>query len=172
MKLIFVSFAMGGAFLATAAIAGPGDTANVVFKNINGEQSGKATLIEQVDGILINGRVGDEVSLGLHGIHIHAVGKCEPPFDSAGGHFNPAAKKHGHDNPDGHHAGDLPNIDVKEDRLFEIKANGLALDRSENGLVDSDGAAIVIHAGPDDNKSDPAGTSGSRILCGVIELSN
>lgn len=170
MKCVFVSAAMCGLLLATSALAKPGDTANVVFKNTSGEQSGGATLVEQEDGILITGRVGDEVSLGLHGIHVHAVGKCEPPFDSAGGHFNPAGKKHGHDNPEGYHAGDLPNIDVKADRLFEVKVNGLALDRSENGLVDADGAAIVIHAGPDDRKSDPAGNSGARILCGVIVL--
>lgn len=108
---------------------------------------------------------------GSYAMHFHGVGKCEgPDFKSAGGHWNPDGKQHGRKNPKGAHAGDLINLKVAADgkvtEAFELPDNTKA---NIAALIDDDGAAFVIHAGPDDMKSDPAGDAGSRIICGVFE---
>ncbi|WP_066800990.1 superoxide dismutase family protein [Sphingomonas soli] len=133
------------------------------------------------DGTLVGTGVAEEVdgdirvivdvkgiSKGLHGTHIHAVGKCEAPdFASAAGHWNPTAHQHGKENPAGPHMGDLPNLNVGEDGRGQIT---LTLKGATfAGLMDEDGAALVVHAGPDDYKTDPAGNSGGRIACGVFK---
>lgn len=123
---------------------------------------------EEVDGDI---RVIVEVKglpKGSHGTHIHAVGKCEAPdFASAGGHWNPTAHQHGKENPAGPHMGDLPNLNLGDDGrdeiILTIKGGTFA------GLLDQDGAAVVVHAGPDDYKTDPSGNSGGRIACGVLQ---
>lgn len=108
---------------------------------------------------------------GSYAMHIHATGSCHFPFSSAGGHFNPTGVGHGRDNPRGAHVGDLPNIQVPESRLLTVSAVAVGatlrpgLDES---LADEDGSALVIHAGPDDYRSDPGGDSGPQIACGVI----
>lgn len=105
---------------------------------------------------------------GLHGVHVHSVGRCDPPeFASAGSHWNPAGKQHGLNNPAGPHGGDLPNV--------EVAANGVLSSTmtlpgaSMASLLDADGAALVIHAAADDYKTDPSGNSGARIACAVIQ---
>lgn len=108
---------------------------------------------------------------GSYAMHFHSVGKCEgPDFKSAGGHWNPEGNQHGRENPKGAHAGDLVNLkmadDGEVDETFELPGNTKA---NIAALIDDDGAAFVIHAGPDDMKSDPAGDAGSRIICGVFE---
>jgi Cu-Zn family superoxide dismutase len=109
---------------------------------------------------------------GLHGFHVHAVGRCEgPDFKSAGGHFNPAAKEHGLENPKGAHAGDMPNLSVGADGSGkgEFLARGASLAPGPGSLFPDGGTAVVLHASPDDMKSDPAGNAGARIACGVVE---
>jgi Cu-Zn family superoxide dismutase len=111
---------------------------------------------------------------GIHGFHIHESGVCESPaFETAGGHFNPFGKKHGLKNPDGPHAGDLPNLLVLPDGTVEltITVPGVTLRPGRNSLLRPEGASLVIHADPDDGKSDPAGNSGPRIACGIIRSS-
>jgi Cu-Zn family superoxide dismutase len=104
---------------------------------------------------------------GLHGIHVHAVGRCDPPdFASAGPHWNPAGKKHGMNNPEGPHAGDLPNVEVAANGV--LSATVTVPGASMASLVDADGAALVIHANADDYVTDPSGNSGARIACAVI----
>ena len=93
---------------------------------------------------------------GAHAFHVHTIGACEPPFKSAGGHYNPTGAQHGMDNPEGMHAGDMPNIHVGASGALEIEVLNTML-RLDDALFDADGAAIVIHAGPDDYKTDPAG---------------
>ena len=105
---------------------------------------------------------------GIHGLHVHAVGRCDPPdFASAGGHWNPAGKKHGMNNPAGPHAGDLPNVEVAANGVFTatVTLPGATM----ASLLDADGAALVLHAGPDDYATDPSGNSGARIACAVIQ---
>jgi Cu-Zn family superoxide dismutase len=146
------------------------DRARAQIKNAQGKSVGTASLRETKDGLLIvvNAKGLPE---GLHAVHIHSVGKCEgPAFTSAGGHFNPLNKKHGLKNPDGPHAGDLPDMYVNKDGAgrYEALMESMTLGTGETSVFDSDGSAIVIHVTADDNMSDPAGNSGDRIACGVI----
>ena len=104
---------------------------------------------------------------GVHGIHVHAVGRCDPPdFASAGPHWNPGAKKHGMNNPAGAHAGDLPNVDVAANGV--LGATLTVPGASMASLIDADGASLVIHAAADDYMTDPSGNSGARIACAVL----
>ncbi|MEO7365349.1 MAG: superoxide dismutase family protein [Sphingomicrobium sp.] len=104
---------------------------------------------------------------GLHGIHVHSVGRCDPPgFTTAGPHFNPAATQHGFNNPAGPHGGDLPNVTVAANGVLQ-EAVTMA-HASFATLLDADGAALVIHARPDDYATDPSGNSGDRVACAVI----
>ena len=110
---------------------------------------------------------------GEHGAHLHAVGRCDAPdFASAGGHLNPHGKQHGRDNPQGAHLGDLPNLVVGADGKGALRTP-LAEPWTAIApqLFDTDGTAIVVHAGPDDYRSDPAGNSGGRVACGVVKRS-
>jgi Cu-Zn family superoxide dismutase len=108
---------------------------------------------------------------GVYSVHLHAVGRCDPPgFGSAGMHWNPTSHQHGRLNPLGPHFGDLPNLEVGADgggRIeFAIPAGSLR--QGENVLLDADGAAVVVHANADDYRTDPTGNSGARIACGVL----
>ncbi len=109
---------------------------------------------------------------GAHGIHIHEQGTCTPPkFESAGGHLNPTGKHHGLMNPEGPHAGDLPNLMVRPDSVADTTFTIAAalLESGEGSLFRPNGTALVIHADADDERTDPSGNSGSRIACGPIE---
>lgn len=107
---------------------------------------------------------------GHYGVHFHAVGRCNgPAFESAGPHWNPAGRQHGKLNAQGPHLGDLDNLDVDETGAgrLEFRINGGAISGT-GGLLDADGAALVIHAAPDDYRTDPSGNSGARMACGVF----
>jgi len=149
--------------LASAPAPAWADTARAELKDAQGNIVATATLSDAPGGVRIALRASG-LKPGDHGLHIHAVGVCEPPaFTSAGGHFNPQTKKHGHKNPEGAHAGDLPNLTVGADGTgsIETPAAGVA-------LKDVAGLALVIHADPDDETTDPTGNSGARVACGVI----
>ncbi len=139
------------------------------IKNAAGESIGTA-IAEEVDGAIRVMVEAGKLPPGPHGTHIHTVGKCEgPSFASAGGHWNPTAHQHGKENPAGPHSGDMPNLDISEggtgrDRTIFTLPGG-----TYQQLLDEDGAAIVIHADPDDYKTDPSGNSGGRIACGVFQ---
>jgi len=154
------------AVAATAASAQDAATATARMLNLEGQSVGQVQLQETPHGLIVTGEFTD-LPEGAHGFHIHAVGECEPPFQSAGGHFNPDEHQHGIENPQGLHAGDLPNIHVPASGELAVEhfVVGLTLDR----VLDDDGAAMMVHAGADDYASDPAGNAGDRIACGVIE---
>lgn len=136
-----------------------------------GQTKGKAMLIQQEDGIHIDVR-GVGLPAGVHAVHVHTTGTCTgPDFTSAGSHWNPAMKKHGHDNPAGAHMGDLPNMSVVADGTGTLQTviKGAMLKGGAEPLLDKDGAAVVIHAVADDYKTDPSGNAGGRLACGVVK---
>ena len=136
----------------------------------NGELRGTAMLSQRPEGSVVRARV-EGLAPGTYAIHLHAVGKCEgPKFTTAGPHFNPTMKMHGRDNPMGPHLGDLPNVVVGLGGIgtVDFTVPMLTLVGGLAPLLDADGAAVVIHAGPDDYKTDPSGASGDRIACGVL----
>jgi len=107
---------------------------------------------------------------GEHALHFHAVPKCEAPFTSAGGHFNPANKKHGTQNPEGPHAGDMSNftVDARGTARTTVVNPNVTMGSELNSIYANGGTALMIHAGADDMKTDPAGNAGDRIACGAI----
>ncbi len=158
--------------LSFSSFAFSAELGKVTLYNAQGAKVGQGYLRETIEGVSLNLKVWD-LPPGKHGIHIHEKGLCETPdFKSAGGHFNPNHKKHGLQNPDGSHGGDLPNLEVNAQGKGKIDflLRGLSLDKNQdNSLVKSDATALVVHADKDDELTDPSGNSGARIACGVIE---
>lgn len=131
---------------------------------------GFAHFTQLPDGVFIQ-VFATQLTPGNHGIHLHAVGKCEgPEFTTAGGHFNPLNRQHGANNPEGAHAGDLANLTVGADgaAYAEFMTDQVTLGDGMSSLFDADGSAVVIHAMADDEMTDPTGNSGGRVACGVI----
>lgn len=135
-----------------------------------GRTRATATVIEAGDSIRVRIEA-TSLSAGAYGAHLHAAGRCDAPaFESAGPHWNPTAQQHGKDNPQGMHKGDLPNLLVGADGQGSLEYSVLDARLSgREGLLDGDGAALVIHARPDDYRTDPSGNSGTRIACGVLD---
>ena len=152
----------------TPEAAAPGASAEL--RDVNGEVVGTATFVEEAGGVRITVEVSN-LPPGEHGLHIHTVGQCSPDFTAAGGHFNPLDREHGLDNPNGPHAGDLPILEVAEDGTGsqEIVNDIITLSAGPTSLFDEDGSAVIVHADPDDNVTDPTGNAGDRIACGPVE---
>jgi superoxide dismutase, Cu-Zn family len=165
------------AFLTAALVVSPilataaGPTARAIIKDSQDKEIGTATFTPTRGGVRVHVVVAG-LTPGKHGIHIHAAAKCEPPdFKTAGGHLNPFGKTHGVHSANGAHVGDLPNLVVNKagKANSSFVAKGATLGDGEGSLFGPDGTSLVIHADPDDEKTDPAGNSGARIACGVIE---
>ena len=143
--------------------------ASGTLRTATGAPAGTVVLLASGDDVIVNVAAVGLVP-GTHGIHLHAVGSCTAPdFASAGGHLNPHAMQHGTANPAGSHLGDLPNLVIDSRGVGAVSAK-LRDDRirAEAELFDADGTAVVIHADPDDYKTDPSGNSGKRIACAVL----
>jgi len=150
---------------AMAQMDEPAATAAIFDRN--GEPVGSVLLYRMPRGTLLHARL-ENLPLGAHAFHVHETGICEPPFDSAGGHYDPEDVAHGFATDEGEHAGDLPNVHIPASGRLEVEMYSPLL-TVDDALFDEDGAAIVIHEGPDDYVSQPAGAAGPRIACGVIE---
>lgn len=145
--------------------------AQVILQNTAGKDVGTASLSQTPTGVLITLSVKD-FPAGERAFHMHGVGKCEPPFTSAGAHFNPDGKKHGLMAAEGPHAGDMPNLHIPTSGtlLVEVLNSAVTLEKGKaNSLLGGEGTSLIIHAGKDDYKTDPTGEAGGRIACGVIQ---
>ena len=162
----FTTMVAGIALAAVSHTAMAGEQAQARMMNAEGGDVGTVVLRATPHGTLLHATL-HSLPEGAHAFHVHTVGKCEAPFKSAGGHFNPDGKLHGFDNEGGMHAGDMPNIHVPASGSLEIEILNTLM-RLDASLFDDDGAAIVIHEGADDYRTDPAGAAGPRIACGVI----
>ena len=158
------------AAVETTAMNG-GDAARADVRDAQGSSLGVVELEDADFGVTLSGTLTG-LSPGEHGFHIHEAGLCEPPaFESAGSHFAPAGRRHGFHDPGGPHAGDLRNLVVAEDgsALVDGADSLVTLRGGASALLDGDGSALVVHADPDDYRSQPSGNSGDRVACGVIE---
>jgi superoxide dismutase, Cu-Zn family len=148
----------------------PMATASANLVDAEGRSVGQALLQQTPHGVLIKLELKNATP-GVHGLHIHDVGRCDrPSFESAGGHFNPTKQQHGFLNPRGAHAGDLPNTEVPSSTQLSVEyfVADVTIEPGPRSLADANGSSIVIHAGKDDYASDPAGDSGNRLACGQI----
>lgn len=162
---------LAGLILAAASLPAQAQTAKAALQSADGKDAGSVTLTQTPSGVLLSLSVKG-LPPGEHAFHVHAVGKCETPFTSAGGHFNPGNKKHGMMSMEGAHAGDMPNLHVPAsgDLTVEVLNSAITLEKDKpNSVFDADGSAVIIHAGKDDYKTDPTGDAGGRIACGVVQ---
>ncbi len=168
---VAAALALGGcAMTGTGVAAGGTATAQTQLRDAAGRALANATITQQAGGLAVAVSASG-MQPGTYGIHVHAVGRCEAPgFTSAGSHWNPTDQQHGLQNPQGPHRGDLPNLVVGANGqgTLQYLIRGARLGDTAGALMDADGAALVIHAGVDDMRTDPSGNSGDRIACGVL----
>jgi Cu-Zn family superoxide dismutase len=173
----------GGLAVALACVAGacslpyvppftpPPPAAVARLVDTNGKPVGQAVFLQQGRSVRI---LLDVTGLppGMHAVHLHEVGRCDPPsFESSGGHFNPEKAQHGSANRRGPHAGDLPNIVVETSGKGHLEASTRRINvrwRGKDSILAGNGTALIVHAGADDLTTDPDGGSGARIACGPV----
>ena len=143
--------------------------ARAEMRDAAGRAVGTINITQSPAGVLVSGDLSN-LPAGVHAIHFHDVGRCDPPFTSAGGHFNPTQRAHGFQSPAGAHAGDLPSFTANTNGSVRVDrfTRDVTLGTGPTSLFDADGSSIVVHAGADGYRTDPSGNSGERIACGVI----
>ena len=158
----------------TTTSAEPMQTARAEMRDSAGRELGLVRVLMTSTGARVTGTLTG-LPAGAHGFHFHENGRCDgttpTPFESAGGHYNPAGRQHGTLNPEGPHSGDLPNVTVGADGRLVLADTGVVVTMNETekaGLFDADGSSLMIHARADDYRTNPSGNSGARIACGVV----
>jgi Cu-Zn family superoxide dismutase len=161
---------VGACAVASLPLVAQQNSITVELKDLQGASIGTATLSPAAGGGVSIALDVKNLPPGEHAFHVHQVAKCEPPFATAGPHFNPEGKKHGLENPAGSHAGDMSNFTVGADGTAKttVKNAQVTLGSGPNSVFASGGTSLVIHAKADDMKTDPAGNAGDRIACGAI----
>ena len=160
--LILACATLAGCAAVDVPVLGP----PVSLINTSGQPTGTVSPAQTSGGVTL-GISASGLPHGLHGVHVHAVGRCDPPtFESAGAHWNPASREHGFNNSQGPHAGDLPNVTVASNGV--LSETVVIAGTSFASLADADGSALIIHADADDYITDPSGNSGARIACAVL----
>jgi Cu-Zn family superoxide dismutase len=159
--------------LAGCAYSDPPGGAPMALVNGAGQQIGTVTAYQSGGGVTFRIEAAG-LPHGVHGLHVHSAGRCDgPDFKSAGPHWNPANRKHGINNPQGHHDGDLSNVTVAANGVLSAAVTLANADLTTpsgvlGALLDSDGAALVLHADADDYATDTSGNSGARIACAIL----
>ena len=166
MKTYWMAAALAASVTACASSSNEGNLiGRAQLVDTAGQPAGEASFYAVTDGVRIVATLPN-LPAGAHGFHVHSVGKCDAPsFESAGPHHNPGNREHGTQNPNGPHAGDLPN--ASQPSFNRLVTTGLQA-TGPSGIFDADGSALVVHAQPDDMRTDPSGNAGARIRCGVI----
>ena len=162
--------ALGGC--QTIAVQDTDTIASTQLRTSAGASAGTANIYARGDLVTVSVAL-QGLQPGVHAVHLHTTGDCSASdFTSAGGHLNPMGREHGKENPAGAHLGDLPNATVGSAGTGTVSAT-LPVTRAQAvaAMFDADGTAVVVHAGPDDYRSDPAGDAGSRVACGVLSAS-
>lgn len=159
---------------SSALLKHPVAAATATLSDVNGTTVGTAQVWQEAGGLVHVDVTASSLAQGAHGIHFHAVGRCDggaTAFSTAGAHYNPLNMQHGLQNSAGPHAGDAPNLVAGADGRGSIAftSDRVTLTAGSISLFDSDGTAIVIHAAPDDQASQPSGNSGARVACGVVQ---
>ncbi|MEQ6247701.1 superoxide dismutase family protein [Sulfitobacter sp. HNIBRBA3233] len=170
---LLASAALGaGMAHADSHVSAPTPAATAEMRTLDGTIVGTATLTPGTDGVVVHLSV-EGLEPGAKGVHLHAVAECDPAteFKSAGGHIGDSDSTHGLLHPEGPHAGDLPNLYVGADGKGEMQAftARVALSETPDGMLDSDGASLMIHASGDDHFTQPGGTTGARLACGAFQ---
>jgi superoxide dismutase, Cu-Zn family len=173
-RMLVLSALTPGALACSSALTRhPVAAATATLMNASGGPVGSAQMWQEAGGLVHVDVSATNLTTGAHGIHFHAVGRCEggaTAFSTAGGHYNPTSREHGLQNPAGPHAGDAPNLDIGADGSGHLSftTDRVTLTAGSTSLFDADGTAIVIHAAADDQTSQPSGNSGARVACGVV----
>ena len=158
---------------ASAGVRLPVAAGTIALVNANGAPVGTAQLRQQSDGLVHVDVSVVSLTPGSHGIHFHEVGRCDGAgaFETAGAHYNPLSREHGLSRPGGPHAGDAPNFTVGSGgtATFSFTTDRVTLTPGATTLMDGNGSSLVVHAGPDDQVSQPSGNSGARVACGVVQ---
>ena len=171
--LALLALPLGSIACTSALTRHPVAAATATLMNANGGAVGSAQLWQEAGGLVHVDVSATNLTTGPHGIHFHAVGRCDggaTAFSTAGGHYNPTNREHGLQNPAGPHGGDAPNLQIGADGSghFSFTTDRITLTAGSTTLFDADGSAIVIHAAADDQMSQPSGNSGARVACGVV----
>ncbi len=159
---------------SSAQVRNSVSNATAIIYNVAGAPIGTADIWQDKNGLVYVDIASISLPSGVHGIHFHDVGRCDvgttPAFSTAGAHYNPMGREHGLDNPRGPHAGDNPNIAIPASGVGKVSftTSRVSLTPGTATLFDADGTSLVIHAGADDQVTNPAGNSGARIACGVV----
>ena len=173
--IVVPCIAASAALILLACMSGPatpsdvGASATAMLASPSGDAMGTVMLTQTYHGVLVSADVSG-LAVGGHGFHIHTIGACAPDFAAAGDHFNPGDVGHGYNNPDGVHAGDLPNIyaGADGDARADYFTDAITLDAgSDHSIFDADGSAIIIHEKPDTYGANAG--AGGRVACGVIQ---